>query len=172
VAAGESSTRYAYYCTETHWYPVRHRGCMPIIAVKHSGGWWNIDMLCLLLHSHSLIASETFRLYYFYCSKTQWRLVKHRHAIPFTAKEPSAVFCNFRYYLTRYWNIWHLQSSVGIATVYGLGDPGSVPSSARYFSSPHRRGFGVHPAPYPMDTGAFSPGVKRPGVWRWPLISI
>ena len=48
-------------------------------------------------------------------------------------------------------------SSVGIATRYGLDGP----VEAR-FSAPVQTGPGVHPASYTMGTGSF-PGVKRPG---------
>jgi hypothetical protein len=59
-------------------------------------------------------------------------------------------------------------SSVGIATCYGLDDRGSgVRFSARAgnFSPLHRvqAGSGAHPASYQMERGAFSPGVKRLG---------
>jgi hypothetical protein len=58
-------------------------------------------------------------------------------------------------------------SSVGIATVYGLDDRGvgvRVPVGSR-ISLLHvvQTGSGAHPASYPMGTGGFSSGVKLPG---------
>ena len=55
-------------------------------------------------------------------------------------------------------------SSVGIATRYGLDGPGieSRWGGAR-FSVPVETGPGAHPASYTMGTGSL-PGVKRP--WR------
>jgi hypothetical protein len=55
-------------------------------------------------------------------------------------------------------------SSVGIATGYGLDAPGSIPDSAR-FSLPHsvQTGSGIHPASYPMGTGGSFPGGKAAG---------
>jgi hypothetical protein len=46
-----------------------------------------------------------------------------------------------------------LDSSVGIATGYGLHGRGLIPD----------RGSGAHPASYTMDNAGFFPGVKRPG---------
>jgi hypothetical protein len=57
-------------------------------------------------------------------------------------------------------------SSVGIATGYGLDDLGvgvPVPVGSRIFSSPYQTGLEVHPTSYPMGTGALPPGVKRQG---------
>ena len=55
-------------------------------------------------------------------------------------------------------------SSVGIATRYGLDGPGDrIPVGAR-FSAPVQTGPGAHPASYTMGTGTF-PGVKAAGVW-------
>ena len=52
-------------------------------------------------------------------------------------------------------------SSVGIATRYGMDGPGDrIPVGAR-FSAPVQTGLRAHPAPYTMGTGSF-PGVKRP----------
>ena len=51
-------------------------------------------------------------------------------------------------------------SSVGIATRYGLGRSGDrIPVAAR-FSAPAQTSPGAHPASYTMGTGSF-PGVKR-----------
>ena len=53
-------------------------------------------------------------------------------------------------------------SSVGIATRYGLDGPG-IESRFRWrFSAPVQTDPGVHPASYTMGTGSFL-GVKRPG---------
>ena len=53
-------------------------------------------------------------------------------------------------------------SSVGIATRYGLDGPGIESRwGARFFVSV-QTGPGTHPASYTMGTGSF-PGVKRPG---------
>jgi hypothetical protein len=58
-------------------------------------------------------------------------------------------------------------SSVGIATVYGLDDRMigiRFPAEARNFSLPHhvQTGSGAHSASYPMGTGGSFAGVKRP----------
>ena len=53
-------------------------------------------------------------------------------------------------------------SSVGIATRYGLGGPGIESRWRARFSAPFQTGPGAHPASYKMGTGSF-PGVKRPG---------
>jgi len=54
-------------------------------------------------------------------------------------------------------------SSVGIATCYGLDGPGieSQWGGVR-LTAPVQTGPGAHPASYTMGTGFF-PGVKRPG---------
>jgi hypothetical protein len=59
-------------------------------------------------------------------------------------------------------------SSVGIATGYGLDDRGSrfrFPAGAGNFSLHHRvqNGSGAHPASYSVGTRGSFPGVKRPG---------
>jgi hypothetical protein len=56
-------------------------------------------------------------------------------------------------------------NSVGIATGYGLDDRGSIPGRGKRFSllPSVQTGSGVHPASYPVGTGALSIGVKRPG---------
>jgi hypothetical protein len=53
-------------------------------------------------------------------------------------------------------------SSVGIATRYGLDGPGIEYRCRARFSAPVQIGPGAHPASYTMGTGSF-PGVKRPG---------
>ena len=55
-------------------------------------------------------------------------------------------------------------SSVGIATRYGLDGPGieSRCEGEARFSAPVQTGPGTHPASYTMGTGSL-PGVKRPG---------
>jgi hypothetical protein len=64
-------------------------------------------------------------------------------------------------------DIIHRDSSVGIATGYGLDDRGvGVRVSVRSnFSLLHvvQTGSGVHPASYPIGTKDSFPGVKRPG---------
>jgi hypothetical protein len=62
---------------------------------------------------------------------------------------------------------WSRDIAVGIGTGYGLDGRGvgvRVPVGARC-SPLHvvQTGCGAHPSPYPMGTGGFSPGVKRPG---------
>jgi hypothetical protein len=52
-------------------------------------------------------------------------------------------------------------SSVGVATRYGLDGAGSNPVEAK-FSASIQTGPGAHPAFYTMGTGSF-PGVIRPG---------
>ena len=53
-------------------------------------------------------------------------------------------------------------SSVSIATRYGLDVPGIESRWGARFSAPVQTGPGTHPAAYTMGTGSF-PGVKRPG---------
>ena len=53
-------------------------------------------------------------------------------------------------------------SSVGIATHFGLNGPGIESRWGARFSAPVKTGPGAHPAPYTTGTGSFS-GVKRPG---------
>ena len=53
-------------------------------------------------------------------------------------------------------------SSVGIATRYGLGGPAIESRWGPRFSAPDQIGPGAHSAFYTMGTGSF-PGVKRPG---------
>jgi len=53
-------------------------------------------------------------------------------------------------------------SSVGIATRYGMDGPGVESRWGSRFSAPVQNGPGAHPASYKMGTGSF-PGVKRPG---------
>jgi hypothetical protein len=53
-------------------------------------------------------------------------------------------------------------SSVGIATGYGLGGPGIEYRWGARFSAHVQTGLGAHPASYTMGTGSY-PGVKRPG---------
>ena len=52
-------------------------------------------------------------------------------------------------------------SSVGIATRYGLDGPGIESRWGARFSAPVQTGPGAHPASCIMGTGSF-PGVKRP----------
>ena len=53
-------------------------------------------------------------------------------------------------------------SSVGIATHYGLDGPGIESRKGRDFPQPSRPAPGAHPASYTMGTGSFQ-GVKWPG---------
>jgi len=53
-------------------------------------------------------------------------------------------------------------SSVGIATRYGLDGPGTESRWGARFSAPVQTGPVAHPASYTMGTGSFL-GVRRPG---------
>ena len=53
-------------------------------------------------------------------------------------------------------------SSLGIATDYGLGGPGIESRWQARFSATVKTIPGAHPASYKMGTGSFQ-GVKRPG---------
>ena len=53
-------------------------------------------------------------------------------------------------------------SSILIATRYGLDGPGIESRWEARFSAPVQICLGVHPAPYTMGTGSF-PGINRPG---------
>ena len=55
-------------------------------------------------------------------------------------------------------------SSVGIATRYGLDGPGIESRWGEDFLHPSRLALGPHPASYAMGTGSF-PGVKVAGAW-------
>jgi hypothetical protein len=64
-------------------------------------------------------------------------------------------------------------SSVGIATGYGLDDLDSrvwLPAVAGNFSFHHcvQNGSGAHPASYPMGTRGSIPGSKVARAWSWP----
>jgi hypothetical protein len=54
------------------------------------------------------------------------------------------------------------ESSVRIATPYGMDGPGIEYRWGARISAPVQTGPGVHPASYTMDTGSL-PGLKRPG---------
>ena len=56
-------------------------------------------------------------------------------------------------------------SSVGIATRYGLDGPGIESRWGARLSAPVQTGPEAHQASYIMGTGFF-PGVKRRGAWR------
>ena len=56
-------------------------------------------------------------------------------------------------------------STVGIATRYGLDGPGIESRWGARFSAPVQTGPGAHPASYTMGTGSF-PGGKAAGAWR------
>jgi hypothetical protein len=73
-------------------------------------------------------------------------------------------------YLKYLYSIESRDSSVGIATDYGLDDRMfgvQIPAGAENFSLPHRvqTGFGVHPSSYPMGTRGSFPGSKATGAW-------
>jgi hypothetical protein len=53
-------------------------------------------------------------------------------------------------------------SSVGIASRYGLDGPGIESQWGEIFSAPVQTGHGAHPASYTMGTESF-PGIKRSG---------
>lgn len=60
-------------------------------------------------------------------------------------------------------------STVSISSGYRLDDWGvgvQVLVKSKIFSSPHRPGYGAHPAPYPVGTR-----IKVVGAWSWPLAS-
>ena len=59
--------------------------------------------------------------------------------------------------------MWGRDSSVGIATRYGLDGAGIESRWGARFSAPVQTGPGAHPASCTMGTGSF-PGVKRPGL--------
>jgi hypothetical protein len=54
-------------------------------------------------------------------------------------------------------------SSVGIATLYGLDGPGIDSRWGARYSALVQTGPGAHTAPYTMGTGSL-PGLKRPGL--------
>ena len=56
-------------------------------------------------------------------------------------------------------------SSVGIATRYGLDGPGIESQWGARFSAPVQTDPGANPASCTMGTWSF-PRVKRPGAWR------
>jgi len=58
-------------------------------------------------------------------------------------------------------------SSVGIATRYGLDGPGIESRWEARFSAPAQTGPEAHPASYTMGTGSIRGG-KVAGMWRWP----
>jgi hypothetical protein len=99
-----------------------------------------------------------------------WCLVNHRDnfAFPFPFS-----FSRFAYRESTPYKISHnltksRDSSVGIATGYGLDDRSSrvrFPAWAGNFSHHFiQNGSGAHQTSYPMDTRVFSHGVNRPGL--------
>ena len=85
---------------------------------------------------------------------------RHAHS-HFQSKFSNTEICvfslNFHYIF-----FWSDDSSVGIATLYGLDGPCIEYRWGRDFSAPVQTSPGAHPACYTMGTGSF-PGVKRPG---------
>jgi hypothetical protein len=69
---------------------------------------------------------------------------------------------------------WSQDSSVGMATGYGLGGRGSISDKGKIFYVLHsvRTDSEAHPASYPMGTGGSFPDSKAAGAWNWPLPSI
>ena len=57
-------------------------------------------------------------------------------------------------------------SSVGIATRYGLGGPEIESRSGARISAPVQTGSVAHPASYTMGTGSLSRGGKAAGAWH------
>ena len=66
------------------------------------------------------------------------------------------------FYINTFLSTVDRDSSVGIATRYGLDGPGIESRCGARFSAPVQTGPGAHPASCRMGTGSFS-GVKRPG---------
>jgi hypothetical protein len=73
----------------------------------------------------------------------------------------STDYCSLIYGLSAF-EVLGRNSSVGIATRYGLDSPGIESRCGAKFSAPVRNGSGTHPASYIMGTGSL-PGVKRTG---------
>jgi hypothetical protein len=59
-------------------------------------------------------------------------------------------------------------SSVGIATLYGLDGPGIESLWRARFYVPVQTGPGARPVSYTLGTASLSPGGKAAGAWRWP----
>ena len=72
----------------------------------------------------------------------------HRYALPLESK-----------------NRLGWDSSVGIASCYGLDRPGIESRWGARFSTPVQTGPGAYQASYTMGTGSF-PGGKAAGAWR------
>jgi hypothetical protein len=70
--------------------------------------------------------------------------------------------------LAYYWEVG-LDSSVGIATRYGLESQRIESRWGSRFSAAVQTGAGTHPDYYTLGTGSF-PGGKTAGAWRWPPI--
>jgi hypothetical protein len=90
-------------------------------------------------------------LYYPYCSLQQCLHIDHT---------PSSKYAFIIHDRTIIWK--GQDGSVGIATRYGLDDPGIRSRWGARFSIPIHTGPGARPASYTMGTESF-PGVKRPG---------
>jgi hypothetical protein len=118
-----------------------------------------------------------------------WRWIRHAFSIRLCAATPCSVICQANeipifisycvvtlcysnnnnlvwnlknYFLSCLFYLGRRDSSVGIATGYGLDGPGIDSRWGETYSAPVQTGPGAHPASYTMGTGSFS-GVKRPG---------
>jgi hypothetical protein len=104
------------------------------------------------------------------CSKWQQHPKSHlgSHKLFFPYRQPNVSSESSRSFslwvLSAFISVMSRDSSVGIATGYGLDDRGSISGKGRGFSlfnSVHT-GSGAHTASYPMGTGGSLPWVKRP----------
>ena len=103
--------------------------------IKTASNHLMINSLCILFLKYTqIIACIKFRLF----------IIKPRNLM-----EPE-------------FNLMGRDSSVGIATRYGLGGQGIESRWGARFSAPVQTGPEAHPASCTMDTGSFL-GVKRPG---------
>ena len=97
-----------------------------------------------------------------------WWFTTQRFTISILNLEKLKVFVRFNIFAFRtnfcYITYFHggRDSSVGIATRYGLDGPGIESQWGSRFSAPVQTGPGAHPAFYTMGIGSF-PKAKRPG---------
>ena len=110
---------------------------------------------------HGVFTANTF------CSLSCVKICKER-IVSVTEKIVITVLKEYKVKYTYITFVVGRESSVGIATRYGLGGPGieSLGGGAR-FSAPFHTGPGAHPASYTTGIGSF-PGGKAAGSWRWP----